>query len=670
MNKGSKTNTSQARTAARNVEDYLHQLEQAVETMQLGVTIADLDGKIIYTNQAEAALHGYDKQELIGKNVNTLAPPELRKPLTVTQIREWKGLVRESVNVRKDGSTFPVWLMSEIVKNSRGEPCAIVTSCEDISERKAIEEERRRYRDHLEDLVRERTLELTITNEHLHLEVAERKRTEQELQKAKELAESANRAKSDFLANMSHELRTPLNGILGYTQILKNNPDLGRKERHAIDVIHRSGEHLLMMIGDILDLSKIEAQKMTLQTSDFLLPDMLGTLVEIAKIRAEHQNICFTYQPSPDLAKMVHGDEKRLRQVLLNLLSNAIKFTPRGEVVFRVTAVSPEALRPSQSALPKTRFRFEVRDNGIGISEEHLQEIFAAFHQVQDKRIHSEGTGLGLAISQRLVRMMGGELCVESTLGQGSSFWFEIEMGLLENQETVEALTLSAPQQVVGFHGAPITILLTDDNEINRAVLRDVLSPLGFQILEACHGKEALELARKHQPDVILMDLVMPVMDGLTAVKQLRAQSEFGKSVIIAISASVADEKRQECLAAGCHAFLSKPFHVKDLLELLQYHANLDWVYTDSKTDDSHTLALTEDKIITGQRLIPPSQKDLTTLHQIAVEGMVTRLRKQLDSIEALDEQYMPFTTVVRKMAQDFQLEEIKELLRHYMENE
>ncbi|MCP4399087.1 MAG: response regulator, partial [bacterium] len=337
-----------------------------------------------------------------------------------------------------------------------------------------------------------------------------------------------------------HELRTPLNGILGYTQILKTHQDLRPKQRHAIDVIHRSGEHLLMMIGDILDLSKIEAQKMILQDGDFPLPDMLGTLVEIAKIRAEQQNIRFEYRPSPGLARIVHGDEKRLRQVLLNLLSNAIKFTPKGEVVFQVMVVSPTSPQPPQSASPKTCIRFEVRDSGIGISEQHLQDIFSAFHQIQDKRILSEGTGLGLAISQRLVRMMGGELVVKSTLGRGSSFWFEIEMGILEAQGAVEALQSSEPQQAIGFHGAPVTILLADDNEINRAVLNDLLSPLGFQLLEADNGKEALEMACEHQPDVILMDIVMPVMGGLTAIRQLRALPEFEQPVIIAISASVA----------------------------------------------------------------------------------------------------------------------------------
>ena len=670
MDKDSNTTETQEHTNRRNVEDYLRQLEQAVENMQLGVTIADLDGKIIYTNQAEAALHGYEKKELIGKNVNTLAPPELRKPLTIRQIRKWKGLVRESVNVRKDGSTFPVWLMSEVVKNRQGEPCAVVTSCEDISERKAIEEERRRYRDHLEELVKERTLELTIANEHLHQEVAERKRTAKELQQAKEVAESANRAKSDFLANMSHELRTPLNGILGYTQILKNNHDLGPKQRHAIDIIHRSGEHLLMMIGDILDLSKIEAQKMSLQTGDFPLPDMLGTLVEIAKIRADQQNIHFEYQASPDVPRFVNGDEKRLRQILLNLLSNAIKFTPKGEVIFLVTAAPPESPQALKSSSSKKRLRFEVRDNGIGISEQHLQEIFSAFHQIQDTRVQSEGTGLGLAISQRLVRMMGGELYVKSTLGQGSSFWFEIELGILEKTAAPETPLPSEPCQIIGFRGAPVTLLLTDDNEVNRAVLSDLLGPLGFQIVEARNGKEALEQAREHQPDVILMDLVMPVMDGLTAIKRLRAQSDFDGVAIITISASVADEKQQECLHAGCQAFLSKPFHLKDLLTKIGEYTHLEWVYTEPAAERSETVTISGEKTFGEQHVLPPPKEELASLYSIASGGMVTRLRKRLDSIEALGEKYTPFVTDVRKMAHDFQLEEIKEFIRQFMESE
>ena len=647
--------------------EQLRQLEQAVDNMQLGLTIADLEGKIIYLNQTEAEMHGYAREELLGQDVNLLAPPELRKPLTLRQIREWKGLVRESVNVCKDGSTFPVWLMSEVVKNLDGEPCAVVTSCEDITERKMLEEERRKYRDHLEELVTERTLELTTANAQLQLEISERCRTEQELQAAKEAAESANRAKSDFLANMSHELRTPLNGILGYTQILKNDMTLTERPRHAIDVIHRSAEHLLLMITDILDLSKIEARKMTLDPMDFRLPQMLRTLIEIARVRADAQRIAFEYHVPAELPNVVHADEKRLRQVLLNLLSNATKFTKKGRIIFKVSAVSLNALQDAAVKYDQRRFRFEVEDSGIGISAEHLQEIFTAFHQIRDKRFPSEGTGLGLAISQRLVSLMGGELRVSSAPGKGSLFWFEIDMPALRDALARDDAFSARQRHVVGYSGRVNTVLIVDDYEANRAVLKDFFTPLGFTVIEAVNGQDAIEKAVARRPDVILIDVIMPVMDGLETTRRLRQMPEFRDVVILAISASVAAEKQQECLTAGCNRFLAKPFRLKELLELLSDEAGIEWVYADAEPDAP---AVSGETQVRDDTLIPVSQEDLRRLLQFAKGGMITRLRKELDALTAQYPQNALFLAKVRELLTQFRIEELKAFILDYLEGE
>jgi PAS domain S-box-containing protein len=663
----------------KRTEKQLLQLEKAVENMQLGVTIADLEGKIIYTNPAEARLHGYQVGELVGKDVGILAPPEFRKPLTLDQIKQWKGLIRESVNIRKDGSTFPVWLMSEIVRDTDGEPTAIVTSCEDITARKQAEEELKQHRDHLEELVKERTTELTTANTHLQQEISERKRAEEALQRAKEVAESANHAKSDFLANMSHELRTPLNGILGYTQIFKRDKSLTDRQREAINIIHRSGEHLLMMINDVLDLAKIEARKMDLEPTDFHLPGFLKTIVEMARIRAEQKGITLDYHAMSELPVYVHGDEKRLRQILLNLLSNAVKFTIKGGVAFRVTSSGKrqrvkserqerDTFSPASCAPHLNLIQFQVDDTGIGIPPEHLDKIFSAFHQVKDSRVHSEGTGLGLAISQRLVRAMGSELYVKSTVDQGSTFWFEIELPVIDAHR-VESEMYPEQPRIIGFRGAKRTVLIADDNETNRAVLKDILVPLGFDVIEAANGRDVLDKATACPPDLILMDLVMPVIDGVEALRQLRQLSTLKDVVVIAISASVSGRKKQKSMEAGFHAFLAKPFPVEDLLNLIQIHLKLAWIYEEEPRGGEQAKSFPESQTSTLEPIIPPPQGELTALYQIAVIGQITKLRKQISKIEATDPKFVPFVAKIRQLAREFQIEEIQKFIQQYMKN-
>ena len=666
-------------TKRKMSEAQLLQLKKAVENMQLGVTVTDLEGNILYTNPAEARMHGYQVEDLLGRDVGILAPPGRRQPMTLQEIRKWKGSIRESVNIRKDGNLFPVWLMSEIVKDAEGEPTAIVTSCEDITERKRAEEELRQHRDHLEELVNERTVELTAANEKLHQEISERKRAEEALQQAKETAESANRAKSDFLANMSHELRTPLNGILGYTQILKRDPTLTERQLDAINVIHRSGEHLLMLINDILDLSKIEARKMDLEPADFHLPDFLKTIVEIARIRAEQKGVAFNYQAMSELPTGVRGDEKRLRQVLLNLLSNAVKFTLNGSVVFRVNRLAIDDWRlmidkssadftpinhQSSVTNQQSTIRFEVEDTGIGIPPEHLEKIFSAFHQVNDKRIHTEGTGLGLAISQRLVRMMGSELYVTSTIDQGSMFWFDLELTVID-ESRFEREVQQKHQQIIGFKGEKRTVLLADDKETNRAVLKDMLVPLGFNVLEAVNGQDLLDQAATCHPDLILIDLVMPVLDGLEATRRLRSLREVKDVVVIAISASVSDQKKQESLVAGCNAFLAKPFRVEDLLDLIQLHLKLEWIYQ----EEQGKLPVGSQSSRSGP-MIPPLPGELAELYNIAMIGQITKLRKYVDHLEATDPKYLPFAAKIRQLAKEFRIEEIQEFIQHYLNGE
>ncbi|MEH2208556.1 MAG: ATP-binding protein [Nostoc sp.] len=489
--------------------------------------------------------------------------------------------------------------------------------------------------------------QLAKTNEELESRVEERTH---ELKEAKLTADAANHAKSDFLANMSHELRTPLNGILGYAQILARTAS-DEKQQRGIDIIYQCGSHLLTLINDILDLSKIEARKLELQLVPFYLPAFLQSVVEICRIKAEQKGIEFIYQPSKNSAIGIVADEKRLRQVLINLLGNAIKFTDKGSVTFKVEVLLGDI----------TNLRFYIQDTGIGMSPQQLEKIFLPFEQVGDSKRQSEGTGLGLAISQRFVELMASQIQVESQLGVGSKFFFNINCAIATDWVQTNSLTSSG--RIVGYVGAtPIKenrkkILIVDDRWENRSVIVNLLEPLGFEVLEANNGEEGLEKITRHRPDMIICDLAMPVMDGWEMLKQLRQSQTLRDAIVIVSSASVFEIDRQNSLDAGGNDFLAKPVQAHELYAVLAKQLQLNWVYKNTSTESSI------DTDASAKTILSPSISDLKGLLEHVETGYFRGIREELDRLAQLDEQYQPFIRELRELVKGFNIQTVRHFL-------
>jgi len=381
-------------------------------------------------------------------------------------------------------------------------------------------------------------------------------------------AQKANQAKSDFLTNMSHELRTPLNAILGYAQLMQK-AKLEEKQLNAARVIQRSGNHLLSLITDILDLSKVEAGRMELHPAQCDVRALIGAVHEMVRVPAEQKGLALTCTIPDEVPQAIKVDEKRLRQVLLNLLGNAVKFTSAGRVALIVSLLEAG----KDSAL----LRLEVQDSGPGLSPDEMERIFQPFEQAGSVDRREAGTGLGLPISRQLVRLMGSDIQLQSRIGQGSSFWFEIRVPVVEPGEQEETIDVS---HVTGYAGARRSVLVVDDVEENRDLLCAMLVELGFECREARNGLEALQSAQQSRPDVILMDIKMPGMDGYEATRTLRLIEPLKQVPVIVVSANIAEDAIAQCLAVGANAFVTKPVQQSELLRIMARVAGIDWVTT------------------------------------------------------------------------------------------
>ncbi len=502
-----------------------------------------------------------------------------------------------------------------------------------------------------------------------HTDISDRKQTEMALQQAKEEAEKANRAKSDFLASMSHELRTPLNAVLGFSQVLAQEDSLTSPQQEYLEIINRSGAHLLTLINDILSMSKIEAGRVSLNEQQCDLYSLLTSLRDMLAIKAQIKNIELIVEYSQDVPQYVQIDEGKLRQILINLVGNGIKFTDSGFVKLSVTC-------PSSPVTNKQQIRFQVQDTGCGIAEEDLEILFNPFEQAKTQRHKIDGTGLGLPISREFVRLMGGDITVQSD--RGSTFAFEIPVSLAENNstfspfQTKQAIGLMRESLSTTLRASePYRILVVEDIIESCQLLIQLLQNVGFLVCEAKNGVDAIKLWKSWKPDLILMDIRMPLMDGCEATRRIREQEQEGgndtvnlkKIPIIAITASVFDEDRGAILAAGCDDIIGKPLIEEILWEKLTFYLQLQECYEQIRRVILSTSPITMSFDLNQQQLQIMSANWREEMAQASLEINYEQMKELVAQIPATE---TIFADRLNQLIDDYRVDIILDWLQLY----
>ena len=494
-----------------------------------------------------------------------------------------------------------------------------------------------------------RQFALEESNKHNQLlaeEIESHRRTDELLQSAKQLADHANQAKSRYITAISHELRTPLNSILGYAQILDNDDAIPPHRRHAVNVIRRSGDHLLSLIEGTLDIARIESGKLSLNVMPLNFQEFMQQIVAMFELQARNKGIVFRYDPQGELPAAVRADERRLRQILINILGNAVKFTTQGEVSLRLHYQREMAI-------------FDINDSGPGIAPQELVQIFEPFSRGTAAHVGATGgTGLGLTIARMLTDLMGGELNVESTLGKGSRF----RVRLYLPQSAPAAITQRHVPRV-GYVGVRQRVLVVDNEKTDREFLASVLEPLGFSLSQAASGLECLEMISRYRPHLIFMDLAMPGIDGWETIRRIRARG-LSNAEIAVISANAFEKFADNDLGIANENFITKPVRVEELLDWIGQHLGLEWVYADRQAAPPAAM------IAPPAQLRYPPPQHLRVLDEQIQLGYVRGIHTKLDEMALLDTAYGDFTEVMRQLARQFQFDAMREILRKGLSDE
>jgi PAS domain S-box-containing protein len=745
------TERKRAEEALRRTAAYLAETQRLTHT---GTFVSDETTKPLYWSEELYRIFGFDPQHGLPAKEDPLKrihPDDLEK-----FSQAWRRAIREKTDtdveyriLLPDGTIRHVYGIGHPVLDAHGKLVEIVGTTVDITERKRTEQELRKHREHLEELVKQRTEELAVLNQLVYgsleaadvgawwidfkepdtchaldntarmlgwepdrtgkktyklsdwnrllvetaaafpeheaiikesderfagavsgkyenyravyplalsdgslkwidgraeiakrdargqallmtgtfIDVTRSKRAEADLADAKTRAEAANRAKTTFLANMSHELRTPLNAVLGFSRLLKNDADATPQQRETLDIIVRSGEHLLNLINNVLDMAKIEAGRVGLKESEVDLHQLLHEMQSLMGAGAVEKGLRFALEIDPDLPRYVAVDPGKLRQVLLNLLGNAIKYTDSGGVKLRARLASVRGTEEAQ-------LRFEVEDSGRGISPEDCQRIFAPFVQLGEQTPAQAGTGLGLSICKQYVELMGGRIAVASQPGKGAVFYFIIRARILPAPPERDELK---HRRILGLvEGQPrYRLLIVEDQLENRLLLRRILAPLGFELREAANGQEAVEVFQQWNPDLTWMDIRMPVMDGLEAVRRIRETPTGAGTRIIALTAHALDEESAPIMAAGCDGLVRKPFHEQELFEVLAQHLHLKFIYESASPQES--TGETADFSVRPEQLNALPAQLRQELRQAVVELDTTRTQALIEQVAELD---------------------------------
>ncbi|MET0092800.1 MAG: PAS domain S-box protein [Sedimenticola sp.] len=615
--------------AAERTVELRHQqafTEAVLENISDGIVACNEEGVLSLFNRATRELHGIDQEALPPDQWAghyRLLQPDGKTLLSTDQIPLFRAFRGEQVHnqeiviERMDGKKSVLLCSGKAMYDSDGRKIGAFVSMHDITAQKEAEAQ---------------------------------------LVQARDIAEAANRAKSIFLANMSHELRTPLTAVLGFSQLMRDDPEVTKAQNTNLEIINRSGTHLLKLINDVLDMSKIEAGQLQLELEDFDLDELVRDTTDMIRVRAEGKGLQLIFDQRSEFPRFIRGDPAKLRQILINLLSNAVKFTQSGSVTLRLDA--------EDGGNGTVVLHGEVQDTGSGIESENIERIFQPFEQLA-QTAGTKGTGLGLAITRQFVEMMQGEVSAENTPGKGCLFQFNVLLEKAKEEVTVKAV--AETRKVIGLEpGQPdYRLLIAEDQMENQLLLQRIFETVGFKVRVANNGKEAVELFQQWNPHMIWMDWRMPVMDGLTATREIRKLPGSNQVVIAAITASAFSEERGEVMDAGLDDFVSKPFRSEEMFDCMARHLGVRYQYRETEEKREQEVSSS----------IPPDAESLAVLPEEFITGLLEAVeigdRAGLRAlIETLSEEHQAVGESLNNMVEEYQLDLLADLIKPLIEGE